>query len=148
MDPIELEPSTGLVPTADLRPRMDEPPPVNLVAVEDVRRFTPPGLEVALDRFYCGLWQFEKETADNTLVYRAENFRLRLATVVDQDPIERESMRPQGIIVPSLRDAERKLIDRELSYQRQRGLAPGQYSLLCQDPAGNWLELVEAIPVG
>ena len=37
MDPIELEPPSGLIPVADERRRMDEPPPVRLVSIDDVR---------------------------------------------------------------------------------------------------------------
>jgi len=144
MDRIELEESSGLVPTADTRPRMDEPPPVRLVAVEDVNRLTLPELEYSLEQFYCGLWEFVPE---QPLVYRAENFRLRFTVVADQRPIERDAIRPQGIVVRSLRDAERKLAEAEIDYLRQRGLALGQHSLLCQDPAGNWVELFDAVPV-
>ena len=145
MDRIELEESSGLVPVADLRPRMDEPPSVALVAVEDVHRETPPGLTDALNRFYIDLLVFLPEAP---LVYRAENFRLRFWVVKDQRPIERDSVRPQGIVVKSLRDAELKLAEAQIDYLRQRGLALGQYSLLCQDPAGNWVELFDSIPVG
>jgi hypothetical protein len=144
MDRIELEESSGLVPVADLRPRMDEPPPVALVAVEDVHRETPPGLTDALDRFYVDLLEFLPEAP---LVYRAENFRLHFAVVTDQKPLERESVRPQGIVLRSLRDAEKRLAEAEIDYLRQRGLLPGQYTLLCQDPAGNWIELFESIPI-
>jgi hypothetical protein len=63
-------------------------------------------------------------------------------------PVERGSIRPQGIEVESLIAAERKLVDAETEFIRQRGLLPGQYSLLVQDPGGNWIELVEARPVG
>ncbi len=124
---------------------MEEPPPVNLVSVEDVRRSTRPGLVEQLDQFYCGLWEFTKE---DLLVYRAENFRLRFTEVLDQNPIERDAIRPQGILVHSLRDAEKKLVEAEREYFRQRGLGAGQYSLLCRDPAGNWVELFDAVPVG
>ena len=39
--------------------------------------------------------------------------------------------------------AELKLVEAEHDYLRQRGLTPGQESLLLQDPAGNWVELFE-----
>lgn len=145
MDTITLEESSGAQLQADHRPKMEEPPPVRLVAVEDVRRLAPPGLEEALDRFYCGLWQFSRE---DSLVFRAENFRLRFTVVADQKPLERDSIRPQGIVVRSLRDAELQLAAVQIDYIRQRGLFPGQYSLLCQDPTGNWIELFESVEVG
>jgi hypothetical protein len=147
MDPIELEPSSGVTPTADLRRRMDEPPPVRLIAVEDVRLLTPPALSADLDRFYVDLLEFVRDSVAEGIVYRAENFRLRL-TVVDQIPVQRDGIRPTGIEVRSLRDAEQKLFDRQIDYLRQRGLLPGLISLLLQDPAGNWIELYEAVAVG
>ena len=105
MDRIELEPSSGLTPVPDLRPRMDEPPPVRLISVEDVTRSTLPGLAEKLDHFYCTLWQFEKESPD---VYRAENFRLRFQIIPNQKPIERDAIRPQGIEVRSLERCRKK----------------------------------------
>jgi hypothetical protein len=144
MDPVELEPSTGLQPTADGRPLMDEPPPVRLVAVEDVRLPTPPGIDEQLDEFYVGLWQFEREAGESgAIVYRAENVRLRLVIERERKPIERDTLRPQGIEVASLSEAELKRVEAEREYIRQRGLTPGQESLLLQDPAGNWIELFE-----
>jgi hypothetical protein len=147
MDPIELEPSSGLTPTSDLRRRMDEPPPVRLIAVDDVRLLTPPGIVEKLDAFYVDLLEFTRDFAADGIVYRAENFRLRF-TLVNQMPVERDGIRPIGIEVRSLRDAEQKLFDRQIHYLRQRGLLPGMSILLLQDPAGNWIELFEAIAVG
>jgi hypothetical protein len=146
IEPIELEPSTGLSPIADDRPRMDEPPPVRLVAVDDVRLPVLAKLVPLLTPFYAGLWQLLSEPGG--LVFRAENFRLRFEPVRTPPPVERGSIRPQGIEVGSLIAAERKLVDAEIDYIRQRGLLPGQYSLLLQDPAGNWIELIDARPVG
>jgi hypothetical protein len=140
-EPIELGEATGTPIVHDGLPRLDEPPPVRLVAVEDVRLPTPPGVEAALDGFYVGLLRFRREPGP--IVYRAENARLRFTVVVDPPPVERDGVRPQGIEVASLRDAERLLADAEVEYDRQRGLMVGMYSLLCRDPAGNWVELVE-----
>lgn len=148
MEPFELEPSSGLQPVSDPRPRMDEPPPVRLVAVEDVRLPAPPGIEAQLDSFYVGLWQFERDPEEPGMVYRAENARLRFEVVTDQRPIERETLRPQGIEIVSLSEAELKLVEAERDFIRQRGLTPGQESLLAQDPAGNWVELFEVRRVG
>ena len=55
---------------------------------------------------------------------------------------------PQGIEIPSLADAELKLVEGEREYIRQRGLTPGHESLLLQDPAGNWIELFEVRRIG
>ena len=147
-DRIELGESTGTPIVPDQPGRAEELPPVRLVAVDDVRMTTPPGAEAALDGFYAGLWRFRREPVASSggggdLVYRAENVRLRFRVVSDPPPVERDAVRPQGIIVPSLRDAERLLADAEIEYERQRGFTLGMYSLLCRDPAGNWVELVE-----
>jgi hypothetical protein len=147
MDPLELEPSSGIETANDSRPRMDEPPPVRLVAVDDVRLPTPPDLDVELDAFYVGLWQFQRDTTQPGLTYRAENFRLRFETN-SSEPIERETLRPQGILVLSLAGAQQKLIDLEWEYTQQLSLTPGQESLLLQDPAGNWIELFESRRIG
>ena len=148
MEPIELEPSAGFAPVSDGRRRMEEPLPVKLVAVEDVRLLAPPGMGAELDAFYVGMWELEREDSSGGIVYRAENCRLRFEMVDDPEPMQRESMRPQGIEVVSLADAERKVIEAELQYIRQRGLTPGQESLLLQDPAGNWVEIFELRLVG
>ena len=148
MDRIELEQSPGIQPIADLRPRMDEPPPVRLIAVDDVRLPTPPGLWDLLDRFYAGILQFAPETSSGSRLYRAENFRLRFEVVADQKPIDRDGIRPQGIEVRSLRDMEARLFEEQINYQRERGLLPGMMSLLLRDPAGNWLGLLESLRIG
>jgi hypothetical protein len=146
MESLELESSSGFQPRLDRRPRMDEPLPVKLVAVEDVTLSAPAELEAALDAFYVGLWQFAREADEPGVVYRAENCKLRFEIVAD--PIARDTLRPQGIEVASLVDAERKLAEDQIEYIRQRGLTPGQETLLLQDPAGNWVEILESRAVG
>lgn len=107
------------------------------------------GVEEELDFFYAGLWQFDREIAEGGMtVYRAENVRLRFEVVAQPEPIERGTLRPLGIEVVSLSEAELKLVEAEREYIRQRGLTPGQNSLLLQDPAGNWVELFEVRRVG
>ena len=151
-DPLELEPASieRYEPQPDRRPRMPEPLPVRLVAVDDVTLLTLPHDVEALDAFYVGLFGFEKvdaEPADNAVSYRAENFTLRFE--FGEPPVlARESMRLQGIEVPSLADAELKLIEAECEYQRQRGIQAGSESLVLRDPAGNWIELMESREVG
>ena len=55
-----------------------------------------------------------------------------------------DELRPVQIEVRSLREAEHKLIEAELEYERQKGLTAGSDVLLVLDPAGNWVALVEA----
>jgi len=131
-------------PPADKRPHMPEPPPVRLTAVEDVRAIAPPGLEVLLDQFYIGLLLFERDEKANPgdVVYKAENVRL-VFTIVEP-PIERADMRPIGVEVPSLALIEHRVVEREIDYQRLRGLLAAQEALLLQDPAGNWVSVTES----
>jgi hypothetical protein len=138
---VELEEaSIDFKPPADGRPKMPEPLPVKLVAVEDCRAVAPAGIEVELDRFYVGLFGFER--IESELAYRAENFRLIFEVI--ERPQDRDSMRAIGVVIPSLAEVERKLIDEEIDYVWQRGLNPGTKSILLRDPAGNWVELTES----
>lgn len=153
-DPIELEPDPDperdFSPQPDRRPRMPEPLPVRLIAVDDVTLLALDGDEEALDDFYVALLQFEKlgpETLEPQPAYRAENFLLRFEHGLPP-VLARDSLRLQGIEVESLADTELKLIERELEYERQRGLQPGREVLVLRDPAGNWIEIVESREVG
>jgi hypothetical protein len=139
---MELEQSSiEFTPEPDRRPNMPEPPPVQLVAVDDVLLSSVAGLETEMDQFYVGLLRFERDAASELPAYRAENFRLLIA--VHECPRPREDLRAIGIAVPSLGEVTVKLNDLEIEFTRQRGLAPAQETLLLRDPAGNWIELVE-----
>ena len=120
---------------------MPQPLPVRLVAVADVRLMTPAGAETALDAFYVGLLGFRRDAGDSRPAYEAENASIRFDVL--EPPIARRDMRTLGIEIQSLADAEQKLVEAELVYERRRGITPGQESLLMTDPAGNWVELVE-----
>lgn len=135
------ETSIDFTPRPDRRPKMPEPPPVQLVAVDDVTLDSVAGLEKEMDQFYVGLLRFERDNAADDLVYRAENFRLRC--IILETPEAREDMRATGIIVPSFPELIDRLNDLEIPLIRQNGLNPGEQSLLLRDPAGNWLELFE-----
>ena len=78
--------------------------------------------------------------------YRAERHQLRVRWV-DQR-IDRESLRPVDIEVPSLAELEDVLVTRVIAYEHQRGIASGSDTLLLQDPAGNWVRVGEAQRVG
>ena len=139
---LELEQTDGrFQPQVDRRPLMPEPLPVKLVAVEDVRGRAAAGLEEQLDGFYVEMLQFERDDRGEELVYRAENFRLIMEVV--EPPMERPDMRPIVVEVRSLAEAEAKLVDREMEYSRQRGINAGERQLVVQDPAGNWVSIVE-----
>src|SRR5438477_5487643 len=137
-----LEPSANIVlPPRDRRPLIPQPLPVRLIAIEDVHLPAPAGREVELDKFYVGMWEFERDLNASGLVYRADNFRLRFDVI--EPPIERQEVRPAQIEVRSLRQAEQKLVEAEIEYERHKGLIAGSNSLQLLDPAGNWVALSE-----
>jgi hypothetical protein len=139
---MEPEPVTGTFrPAIDRRPRVPEPLPVRLVTVADARLPAAAGLERDLDRFYVGVLGFERRDDGEQIVYRADNFYLHIEVI--EPPLRRYDMRPLGIEVPSLAEAEEKLIDAEQEYSRKRGLLPGEESIVLLDPAGNWLEIID-----
>ncbi len=141
-DSIELEPVRGIFePGVDRRRRLDEPLGVRLIAVADVRQPARVGDEPALDAFYAGLLELEREGLAGGPVYRSDSFRLRFD--LHEGLIQRVDLRPLGIEVRSLGLMQEKLITAEIEHTRQRGLQPGRESLVLMDPAGNWLELTE-----
>jgi hypothetical protein len=145
---VELEqPKNAFKPAVDRRPYMPEPPPVRLVAVEDVRAFAGAGLEVQLDEFYVGLLRFDRDlTEEPRIVYKAENVRLVIDVV--EPPLQRDDFRPIPVEVQSLTVAQHELMDREIEYEWQRGLSVARDTLLLRDPAGNWVAITERRGVG
>ncbi len=146
---MELEPSTNdFQPPVDRRPRLYPPPPVRLIAVADVRLEARVGMEKKLHDFYVGLLGFEMADAgeDFPTAFQAENARVLVQ--VYEKPFKREDMRALGIEVRSLPEVERRLIEAEVSFLKQKAVATGQEALLLEDPAGNWLQLVEYRVIG
>jgi hypothetical protein len=125
----------------DKRPHIPEPPPVSLIAVADVVLPSVAGLERELDAFYVKLLRFERDAEVEVIVYRAENFRLRFE-LFERLP-ERDGVRPVGIALESFREFPSKLTELDIEFTLQRGLTPGQDTLLLRDPAGNWIELFD-----
>ena len=141
-DSLALEPSRGpFAPPRDERPHLPEPPPVRVVAVEDVHAPAVSGLAPELDAFYVDLLRFAREPGEALLSYRAEN--VRLVFDVQRPPVEREDFRAVVVEVPILADVEKKLVELETEYERQRGLLPGHDHLVLRDPAGNWVAIGE-----
>jgi len=141
-DSLELEPSRGpFAPPRDQRPHLPEPPPVRVVAVEDVHVPAVSGLAPELDAFYVDLLRFAREPGEALLSYRAEN--VRLVFDVQRPPVEREDFRAVMVEVPVLADVEKRLVELETEYERQRGLLPGHDHLVLRDPAGNWVAIGE-----
>jgi hypothetical protein len=138
---MELEESSiDFKPIHDPRPHMPEPPPVRLVAVEDVHVPAVADLDGELDAFYVTLLRFEREPGGGgTIVYKAENQRLCFDLM--EPPIARDTIRPIGIEILDLIELQRIFSERETEFIHQRGLMPGQESLLLRDPAGNWVQI-------
>jgi hypothetical protein len=138
---IELvEASASIFAEADRRRKIEEPPAVRLIAIDDCLIWAPAGLERQLDEFYQDLLGFERVESDadegsQEVVYRAENFRLRIEVV--ERPGEREDFRTVMVAVPSINEVSRRLIESEIEYVREKGLTPGADLLLLSDPAGN-----------
>lgn len=125
----------------DRRPKIEEPPPVRLMAIEDCQLWAAAGLERELDEFYVGLLNFERQPADNEIIYRAENLRVRVAVL--ECPLPREDYRPLALAVDSLGALVGRLNDAKIEFVRHYGLTPGQDNLLVSDPAGNPVEISE-----
>jgi len=139
---IRLEASAGASKKGDdRRPKIEEPPPVRLVAVEDCQLWATAGLERELDDFYVGLLNFERQPADNEIVYRAENLRVRVAVL--ECPLPREDYRPLALAVDSLGELVGRLNQAKIEFVHHYGLTPGQDNLLVSDPAGNPVEISE-----
>jgi hypothetical protein len=144
--PMEEQASAGADSgNADPRPRLPEPLPVQLVAVENVRMLAPRGADEKLDAFYVGLLGFDRyagaDAGEGELVFRADNFLLRFQFV--DPPVVHDTLRPQGIEVNDLLALEKRLVEAELEFTRERGITPGRETLLLVDPAGNWVEIGE-----
>ena len=147
-NPVELVPAEDSGPArrvVDHRRRVPEPPPVRLVAVKDVLLKAPAESAGRLDAFYVGLLRFERDRHEEAGVraYRAENFRLVCELIEAGAVAGREDYRRVGVELPSLADAELRLIEAELEYARQKSVMTGLESIVLLDPAGNWVELFE-----
>lgn len=170
LEPSSDLPITPIGSAADARKKIEEPLPVRLVTVDDAHLLCAAGLETELDAFYVEILKFVREPAPTLvplpspdpsseapnpvapnpaapggaplpIVYRADNFRLIFNVV--EPPVQRADLRMLGVEVPSLLALEKTFIDREIPYEWQKGLLPGQQALVLLDPAGNWLQIVE-----
>ncbi len=142
---MELEdPSFEFVPKIDRRRTIPEPPPVRVIAVEDVSLAATPKEAAKLDAFYVGLLRFERDDKELGMVYKAENVRLRFTV---EDAPRKDDMRVLGIEVPSLRDLELLLVDRQIEFLKEPGLYVGQTTFLLQDPASHWVRLSEVVRI-
>ena len=133
------QPETIFALSAVGRARIPEPPPVRLITIDDAHLPAASGIECDLDLFYMGILRFEREPGCEYPIYRSENFRVVFDVL--EPPITRDTLRPLCIEVSSLGEIEQKLLDNQSNYVRQRGLMPGEESLILRDPAGNWVQI-------
>lgn len=129
----------------DSRPKLPEPPPVSLVAVQDVRLPMVAGLETALDGFYRDLLRFERvevrsDEPEVGPIYRAENHDL--CFFVTEAPDDRQGCRPLGILTRHCSQIVERLDEQKVEYEIVRGIFAGTEELLMKDPAGNWIALM------
>lgn len=147
---MELEPSRiAFRPTRDLRPVIPEPLPVRLVAVADVRLPCPSERETGelLDWFYVDLLGFRRLASDEFHhFYLSDNYALILQS--HNRPVQRERVSPTMIEVDDRRTIRDRLVEREYPFEWLRGLTPGGDYLLLQDPAGNWVAILQRTVVG
>lgn len=129
----------------DSRPKMPEPPPVSLVAVQSVRLPVVAGLEHELDTFYRDQLRFERvdvrtDDVEAGPVYRAENHDVCFFVV--ETPDDRQGCRPLGIITPHYSEIVERLDEQKAEYEIVRGIFAGTEELIMRDPAGNWIALI------
>lgn len=139
-DPIELEPSSGAIVRPDLRAPMPEPPPVRILAVNDVHLPAAVGREAELVAFYVGVLNFTaKRVDDGPLTFVAENVDLVFDLALP--PVNYENLAPTMLEVPSLRNLREMLFDREITHETMHGLMPGTEHVVVRDPGGNLLAI-------
>lgn len=133
---------------ADDRVRMDEPLPVELIAVDDVHVEAMREHLPAMEELYLGLLgmvRADEASADSPAdqcVYCADNYCL-VIHLVEGPPKSKQDYRPVKLVVPLLRVLRQGLIDREIEHQYQLGIVPGSHCVVLMDAAGNWLNVNE-----
>lgn len=139
-DRIELEPSTNTPLRPDLRRPMFEPPPVRVIAVNDVHLPAAIGRERELTTFYVDVLHFvAPESGVSPLAFAAEN--VSLVFDLAEPPVDRENLAPTMLEVLSLRNLRETLLEREIAYETMHGLMPGTEHVIVRDPGGNLLAI-------
>lgn len=133
------KPKFKFKPGKDRRPRMEEPPPVALEAVEHVHLRRPASGREELVRLYVDILEFVELETPNVMGFRASNFAVHF----DVERTTEHDYRPLRVIVASLAATEARLVEQEISYDRQKGLMPGVETLVLKDADGNWIEIRE-----
>jgi hypothetical protein len=144
-DPLELEPADGFEQPDDRRPKMDEPLPVRLVAIADVRLPALLELERKHDEFYCGLLKMVRDEPRSQRIYRTDNHRIVFELF--EHLIERTECRPLNVEIDSLSSLQASLIEQKIEFELVRDITLGIQSLALRDPSGNWLQIAQSTPV-
>ena len=131
------DPTASVGPNDDRRPLIPEPPPVRLLAIDDVTLETPAGQHAALDAFYVGLLRFVRDESE--LAYKAERFRVVFR--VADNPTPRDDYRPTMVLIPHWPEFRSNLEEQGIDHEYQKGLTPGADVLLLRDPAGNYVSV-------
>lgn len=141
---MELEqPGFDFKPQHDARGRMEQPLPVELEAIANVRGPLPKCALAKMDELYVDILEFAP-LGNAPAAYRAENFTLSF----DLPEVDRASYRLIRVIVRSLVTVVKKLVEAQIEYSRQKGIMPGQDALVFEDPDGNWLEVRQRRTLG
>lgn len=133
------KPSFKFKPRKDRRPRMEEPPPVSLEAVEHIHLAKPLVTREELVRLYVDILEFIEIAEVRTPSFRASNF----AVFFDLERSDTRDYRPVRVVVPSLETTQARLLEQEIEHERQKGLMPGVETLVLRDADGNWVEVRE-----
>lgn len=127
----------------DVRHATPEPPPVRITAIADVALPAPLDSESQLDAFYVSLLGFELDVVVPAIERRYRAEKHTLVFHLGAPPVDRPDLTMTEIEVPSLHELTLKLIDREIDFERQRGLYGGDDRIVIKDPAGNWIAVAE-----
>lgn len=131
-------------PPPDRRPTLPEPLPVRLISVADVRLPCPadPTLGPALDDFYVRLLQFRRLPSDeHHHFFMSDNHALILQA--QNRPVQHDRIAPTMIEVDHRQPIRQHLLEHQIEHEWMRGLTAGGDYLLLQDPAGNWVGILE-----
>jgi hypothetical protein len=143
VEPIQVEESgQTLSETDDKRRKLPAPLEVRLVAISDVSLPYAAGSEPKMDQLYVKQIGLERVKETPRLAYRADNCCIMFSP--HEGLIHRDQCRPLRIEIPALSEMEKKLAERQVGYEKQRGLTPGTECLVVYDPSGNCLEIVES----
>lgn len=146
--PLEPSPEAALEPVHDLRPVMPEPPPVRVIAVENVTLVAPAKHARAIDHLMTAVLPLVKEVPTRQAdvdagaigVYQAENVRVVYLAREEPPPSPRHILQLE---LADLRGLRQRLQDAEIEYELSKRLMPGDVRVAFLDAAGNPIEVLE-----